>query len=107
VPATDDRFTIAAFEPRADADAHGQCDYPRQSRFGITSPFGGTQQSGLGATAPKASWNTSTPKPSACPTDSTTVDIQQIGDRLTIGALLNRSARAVDTKDWGTRACSS
>ena len=46
-------------------------------------------------------------KPSACPTDATTVDIQQIGDRLTIGALLNRSARAVDTKDWGTRACSS
>ena len=51
------------------------------------------------ATAPKASWNTSNPRPSACPTETTTVDIQQISDRLEIAALLNRCARAVDTKD--------
>ncbi len=38
------------------------------------------------------------------PTETATVDIQQMSDRLKIAALLNGYARAVDIKDWGSRA---
>ena len=44
----------------------------------------------------------------AYPTETTTVDVQkEISDRLKVAALINSYARAVDSKDWGSLACSS
>jgi hypothetical protein len=41
------------------------------------------------------------------PTETATVDIQQMSDRLKNAALLNGHAHSVNIKDWGYRACSS
>jgi acyl-CoA reductase-like NAD-dependent aldehyde dehydrogenase len=62
-------------------DAHGQCDYERKSLFGITSPFGGTKQSGLGRRSGTDGFEEYLgSKPSAYPTETTTVDVQEISD---------------------------
>jgi hypothetical protein len=41
------------------------------------------------------------------PTETATVDVQQMSDRLKIAALLYGHAHAVNINDWGYRACSS
>ena len=77
-----------------------------RSLFGITSPFGGTKQSGLGRRNGTDGFEEYLgSKPSAYPTETTTVDVQkEISDRLKVAALINRYARAVDSNDWGSLA---
>jgi aldehyde dehydrogenase (NAD+) len=51
------------------------------SHFRITSPFGGTKQSGLGRRNGTDGFEEYLgSKPSACPTETTTVDVQEISD---------------------------
>jgi aldehyde dehydrogenase (NAD+) len=52
-----------------------------KSLLGITSPFGGTKQSGLGRRSGTDGFEEYRgSKPSAYPTETTTVDVQKISD---------------------------
>jgi acyl-CoA reductase-like NAD-dependent aldehyde dehydrogenase len=70
-----------SFEPRAEGMRTGNVTMNGKSLLGITSPFGGTKQSGPGRRNGTDGFEEYLgSKPSAYPTETTTVDVQEISD---------------------------